>query len=202
MPPANNALRIQMLQIFDKISLVFGHLTRLLTLGIFFIVTTAVAASSFALLVSAPFEYSYGQDDLALADLIALMLLALVSWRYFGRGRQSRMTLWPLLKRFAFTLTFVTLLLLSALGVFFASMASVEPELASKQLAGGGDDFLLYGIFCIFIVAIYGATPLPALSSTSLTGHKPSAVQRNADNESDRFEAEPPTLTPSTERKS
>jgi hypothetical protein len=190
-----------MLQIFDKMSLVFGHLTRLLTLGVFFIVTTGVAATSYALLISATFEYSYGQDDLALADLIALALLALASWRYFHRGRQSRMTLWPLLKRFAFTLTFVTLLLLSALGVF-ASMALVEPELANEELAGGVDDLVLYGIFCIFIVAIYGATPLPALSSPSLASHKPSAVQRNDDNESDRFGAEPPTLTPSTERKS
>lgn len=105
-----------MLELIDKVSLAFGHVTRLFFLGMFFIVTAVVAASSYMLLVLAPFEYSYGQDDLALADLIALVLLALASWRYFHRGRQSQMTLWPLLKRFAFTLTFVTLLLLSALG--------------------------------------------------------------------------------------
>jgi hypothetical protein len=190
-----------MLQIFDKMSLVFGHLTRLLTLGVFFIVTTGVAATSYALLISATFEYSYGQDDLALADLIALALLALASWRYFHRGRQSRMTLWPLLKRFAFTLTFVTLLLLSALGVF-ASMALVEPELANEELAGGVDDLVLYGFFCIFIVAIYGATPLPALSSKNSESYKPAPVKGDEGNESDDFESEPPTLTPSTERKS
>ena len=190
-----------MLQILDKLSLIFGHLARAVTICIFFIITTAIAVSSFALLVSAPFEYSYGQDDLALADLIVLGLLALASWRYFQRGRQSRITLWPLLKRFGFTLTFVTLLLLSAMGVV-ASMALVEPELANEQLAGGGDDLLLYSIFCIFIVAIYGATPLPALSSTNLVSHESSAFQKNDDNESDRFEVEPPTLTPSTERKS
>ncbi|AXS81900.1 hypothetical protein [Marinobacter sp. Arc7-DN-1] len=190
-----------MLELIDKVSLAFGHVTRLFFLGMFFIVTAVVAASSYVLLVLAPFEYSYGQDDLAFADLIALALLTLASWRYFHRGRQSQTPLWPLLKRFTFTLTFVTLLLLSALGVF-ASMALVEPTLATEQLSGGGDDLLLYSIFCIFIVAIYGATPLPALSGTNLASHKPSAVQKTDDNESDRFEAEPPTLSPSTDRKS
>lgn len=189
-----------MRQILDKLSLIFGHITRVLTIGIFFIGTTAIAASSFALLVSAPFEYSVGQDDLALADLIVLVLLALATWRYFHRGRQSQTPLWPLLKRFAFTLTFVTLLLLSALGIL-VSIALVEPDLASEQFAGGADDLLLYGIFCIFIVAIYGATPLPPLTSQTVVRQKRSPGERDDQNESNCSEPEPPTLTPSTENR-
>jgi len=151
------------LQLFNKLSLAFGHVTGFLSLGIFFIATAAIAVSSYVLLVSAPFEYSYGQDDIALADLIALALLALATWRYFRRGRESQTPLWPLLKRLAFILTFVTLLLLSALGIM-ASILFVEPDLANEQLAGGADDLMLYGVFSIFIIAIYGATPLPPLS--------------------------------------
>lgn len=190
-----------MLKILDKLSLIFGHVTRAFTIGVFFIVTTVIAASSYAFLVSAPFEYSYGQDDLALADLTVLALLALASWRYFHRGRQSQTTFWALLKRFAFILTFVTLLLLSALGVL-ASIASVEPELARQQFVPGAGDLLLYGIFCVFIIAIYGATPLPALSSRADVGQKRSSVQQDEENVSDYVATEPPTLNPSTESKS
>lgn len=190
-----------MLQILDKLSLFFGHITRALTIGVFFIITSAIATSGYALLVSAPFEYSYGQDDLALADLIVLVLLALASWRFFHRGKQSQMTLWPLLKRFAFTLTFITLLLLSALGLL-ASIASVEPELASEQFPGGAEDLFVYGIFFVFIVAIYGATPLPALSSQTWVRRKASSGQHDNQKESNCSEPESPTLNPSTESKS
>lgn len=187
-----------MFQVFDKISLALGHVIGFLALSLFFIVTAFVSVSSFGLLISAPFEYGYGQDDLALADLIALSLLALASWRYFRRGIQSGTKLWPLLKRFAFTLTFVALLLLSALGIF-ASIASIEPELANEQLAGGADDLLLYGIFGIFVVAIYGATPLPALFFQSERGQDAASAQRNDGHEAESPEAKPPILNPSTE---
>lgn len=189
-----------MLELLDKASLAFGHLTRLIFLGMFFVITAVVAASSVVFLVAAPFEYSYGQDDLALADLIVLALFALASWRYFRRGRQSQTRLWPLLKRFAFTLTFVTLLLLSAMGIF-ASMALVEPELANEQIAGGIDDLVLYSVFCMFILAIYGATPLPALSSQHEAKQRGSSRQREGQNASNYSEPEPPTLNPSYENK-
>lgn len=187
-----------MLQLFNKLSLVFGHLTRFLSLGIFFIATAAIAVSSYVLLVSAPFEYSYGQDDIALADLIALALLALATWRYFRRGRESQTPLWPLLKRFAFILTFVTLLLLSALGIM-ASILFVEPDLANEQLAGGADDLMLYGVFSIFIVAIYGATPLPPLSYQPDPKGNPFPGREKDKNSERGSEPEPPTLNPSAE---
>lgn len=187
-----------MLQILDKLSLAFGHMARLLTLGVFFLITALVAASTFALLISAPFEYSYGQDDLALSDLIVLSLLALVSWRYFQRGRQSQTGFWPLIKRLTFTVTFVTLLLLSALG-FLASIASLEPEIASEPLAGGADDLILYGVFCIFIIAIYGATPLPALSKQAEMNHNGAATHQYNESHSNHEQVEPPILNPSTE---
>lgn len=187
-----------MLQLFNKLSLVFGHLTRFLSLGIFFSSTAVIAVSSYVLLVSAPFEYSYGQDDIALADLIALALLTLATWRYFRRGRESQTPLWPLLKRFAFTLTFVTLFLLSALGIM-ASILFVEPDLANEQLAGGADDLMLYGVFSIFIIAIYGATPLPPLSYQTDPEGNPMPGRQKAKNSGNSSEPEPPTLNPSAE---
>ena len=70
-----------MLTLLNNLSLAVGHLTRVLSIGIFSIVTAVIAVFSYVLLVSATFEYSYGQDDLALADLIALALLAMATWR-------------------------------------------------------------------------------------------------------------------------
>lgn len=189
-----------MLQSLNTLSLAFGHLTRLLSHGIFFIFIAVVAVLSYVLLVSATFEYSYGQDDLALADLIVLALLALATWRYFHRGKQSQTTLWPLLKRFAFTLTFITLVLLSVVGVF-ASIALVEPELANEHLTGGADDLLLYGIVGTFIIAIYGATPLPPLSfQTPVPSKQFSGRQDDRHAGNSCSEPEPPTLDPSAEK--
>ena len=187
-----------MLQLINNLSLVFGHLTRFLSVGIFFTTTAVVAVSSYVLLVSAPFEYSVGQDDLALADLIALGLLAVATWRYFHRGRESQTPLWPLLKRFAFTLTFVSLLLLSALGIM-ASILFVEPDLANEQLAGGADDLMLYGVFSIFIIAIYGATPLPPLSYQTDPERNSSSGRHRDQNSGNSSDPEPPTLNPSAE---
>ncbi|MBU2874299.1 hypothetical protein [Marinobacter salexigens] len=187
-----------MLHLLNNLSLAVGYLARFLSIGIFSIVTAVVAVSSYVLLVSATFEYSYGQDDLALADLIVLALLAMATWRYFHRGKQSQTTLWPLLKRFAFTLTFITLVLLSVVGIF-ASIALVEPELASEHLAGGADDLLLYGIFCAFIIAIYGATPLPPLSFQTDVAGKQFPGRKDDRHVGNSSEPEPPTLDPSAE---
>ncbi|MBU2955825.1 hypothetical protein [Marinobacter sp. F3R08] len=189
-----------MLTFLNNLSLAIGHMTRVLFFGIFSIATAVIAVFSYVLLVSATFEYSYGQDDLALADLIALALLAMATWRYFHRGRQSQTALWPLLKRFAFTLTFITLVLLSIVGIF-ASITLVEPELANEHLTGGADDLLLYGIFGTFIVAIYGATPLPPLSfQTPVPSKQFSGRQDDRHAGNSCSEPEPPTLDPSAEK--
>ena len=188
-----------MLQLFNNLSLALGHLTHFLTIGMFSIVTAVIAVFSYVLLVSATFEYSYGQDDLALADLIVLALLAMATWRYFHRGKQSQTSLWPLLKRFAFTLTFITLLLLSVVGIF-ASIALVEPELANEHLAGGADDLLLYGIFCTFIIAIYGATTLPPLPFQTDVADKQFSGRKDDRHAGNSSEPEPPTLDPSAEK--
>lgn len=184
-----------MLEIVNKLSLTFGHIARAITVGLFLSLTTAIAILSFSLLIISPFEYSYSQDDLALADLVALVLLGLASWRYFSRGRQSGTSLWPLIKRFVFTVAYTTLVLLSVLALA-ASIARVEPELATEAAAGGVDDMLLYGVFCVFIATIFGATPLPPLFQSADRASQSSPIRRETTWNKGFEEAEPPTLEP------
>lgn len=182
-----------MLELLDKLSLAVGHTARLITVVAFFALTAAISVGSISFLVSMPFEYSFGQDDLSLADVIALALLAAVTWRYFRRGRQSGAGSWNLIKRFSFSITFTSLILLSAIGVF-ACAAIVDPDLVANEETTGFDDLFQYGLFAVFITAIYGSTLLPPILSDttkanagSPNGHQPSAAEPGQ-------EAEPPTL--------
>ena len=62
-------------QIFDKVSLAIGHTARALTLLSFYLLTALIAALTLLALLSAPFEYTFSQDDLAFADVVSLILL-------------------------------------------------------------------------------------------------------------------------------
>jgi len=52
-------------QFFDKVSLAIGQTARVLTLLSFYLLTALIAALTLLALLSAPFEYTFSQDDLA-----------------------------------------------------------------------------------------------------------------------------------------
>lgn len=190
-----------MLHLLNKISLAIGHTTRAMTLLGFYLVTGSIAIATLFALVAAPFEYSIGPDDLAMADVVSLTLIVLVVWRFFQRGRQSGRSWWPLMQRIAFALTYATLLCLGVLAVLFRAH-HIDPELANSNVnpSGGYDDLLTYGLTGFFIAVVYGATPLPSLFSK---GNRPRALlneaePRRPDSEPDHS-SEPPILKPSTE---
>ena len=139
----------EMLHLLDKISLAFGHTTRVVTLFGFYLVTGLIAAATLFALVAAPFEYSVSQDDLAMADVVSLALIALVVWCFLQRGRQSGRSWWSLIQRMAFTFTFATLLCLGALAALFGLSAyfSESGHAGSNLvLSGGYDDLLTYSL--------------------------------------------------------
>lgn len=172
-------------QIFDKMSLAIGHTARALTLLSFYLLTGLIAASTLLALVSAPFEHTISQDDLAFADVVSLTFIGLVSWRFFRRGSQSGISGWGLLKRFSFSITYTTLICIAVLA-FFLSATYFDPEIIESDLAltGGYEDLLTYGLTGLFLAVIYGSTPLPPL------------IARNSSENSSDHPSEPPTLKP------
>jgi membrane protease YdiL (CAAX protease family) len=189
-----------MLYLLDKISLAIGHTTRAVTLISFYLVTGLIALATLFALTTAPFEYSISPDDLAMADLVSLGLIILVVWRFFRRGRQSGCSRWALVKRFAFALTYTTLLCLGVLAAFF-SATYLDPELTDGSLAlsGGYDDLLTYSLTGLFIAVVYGATPLPSLFSGKNTNRSSDAADTNNPNVGSNYSPEPPILKPSSE---
>ena len=188
-------------QFFDKVSLAIGHTARVLTLLSFYLLNTLIAALTLIALVSAPFEYTISQDDLALADVVSLALLGLVIWRFFRRGRQSGLSSWALLQRFSFSVTFTALICVAVFALFL-SAAYFNPETLGSDVTqtGGYDDLLTYGVTAVFISIIYGATPLPPLfsgeaSATTPNGRDSTSSVHYPDNSS-----EPPTLQPETDK--
>ncbi len=186
-------------QFFDKVSLAIGHTARALTLVSFYLLTGTIAALTLAALASAPFEYTISQDDLAFADVASLILLGLVSWRFFRRGSQSGLSGWALLKRFSFSLTFTSLICVAVLALFL-SAAYFDPEIIESDptMTGGYEDLLTYGLTGLFLAVIYGSTPLPPLfsreaSAMASTGHESHNPEQNSDHS-----AAPPTLKPET----
>ncbi len=186
-------------QFFDKVSLAIGHTARVLTLLSFYLLTALIAALTLLALLSAPFEYTFSQDDLALADVVSLILLGVVSWRFFRRGGQSGLSGWALVKRFSFSLTYTTLICVAVLALFL-SAAYFDPEIIESDpaLTGGYEDLLTYGLTGLFLAVIYGATPLRPLFSRGASEMASDEYASNNTEKSSDDSPEPPTLKPET----
>lgn len=186
-----------MSQIFDKMSLAIGHTARALTLLSFYLLTGLIAGLTLLALVSAPFEYSISQDDLAFADVVSLTFIGLVSWRFFRRGSQSGLSGWGLLKRFSFSITYTTLICAAVLALFL-SATYFDPEIIESDLAltGGYEDLLTYGLTGLFLAVIYGSTPLPPLISRETSAIPAKRCNSNSSEKSSDHSSEPPTLKP------
>ena len=186
-------------QIFDKVSLAIGHTARALTLLSFYLLTALIAALTLLALLSAPFEYTFSQDDLAFADVVSLILLGVVSWRFFRRGGQSGLSGWALVKRFSFSLTYTTLICVAVLALFL-SAAYFDPEIIESDptLTGGYEDLLTYGLTGLFLTVIYGSTPLPPLISSEASAMASREYEPNNPGQNSDHSPEPPTLKPET----
>lgn len=185
----------------DKISLSIGHVARAVTLLAFYLVTALVAVGTLHALITAPFEYSVSQDDLAMADVLSLVLIAVVCWRFFRRGQQNGLSAWSLVQRLCFTLTYTTLLCLASFAVLlFATQGEPESMESGMELVGGYNDLLTYGLTALFIAAIYGSTPLPPLFRREKLPEAHNSGHHQGPSHTPNQPPEPPTLKPEREQ--
>lgn len=182
---------VHMQNILGKISLLFGHLAGGIGRFMFTGMIAALAFYSLSTLVKAPFEYGFNVENLALLDVVALLLLGWSVWRFGSRGRQSGASWGDLSNRFAFILAFTSLLLDQVL------LRTHPPDVFAHQIPFlyhlnlGGDQFL-YTSYCVFIAAIFISTPLPSVFESS-------TVKSGSDDQDDNQQPDedcpaPPTL--------
>jgi len=105
------------------------------------------------------FEYSLSLAELDIIEVGSFMILAAVIWRFITRSYSLNLGLKEPLKRFAFSIASVYLILFS--GCYFVVFA----EISSKGFIGieylnHTSESIRFALVLMTIVAVYAATPL------------------------------------------
>ncbi|WP_028112880.1 hypothetical protein [Ferrimonas kyonanensis] len=149
-----------MKSILNTLDVLLGHLVAGgMTLVLYFCLAV-VAIVSLVAIPGTFFEYASGISDLDLSEIGVLLLLGLVTWRFFSRGKSQYWTPWQLICRFVHVVA-VSVMVMAF--ILFGVMVRVLWMQGTLQLSdfARAQELVTFAANLIIIITVYAATPLP-----------------------------------------